>query len=167
MADEEVERLDDSIEVTPTAWPIDTASLKKGDVITVQQLELAAGRQQGTTSFQMDVLQIKAFVMSALWARGLSAVVVQDRGCLRILTDAEALEYNQRFHDQGLRRARRAHIFQCHVDVAGLSHEQIEELNRSLCVMGATMAAIASARRKPVTVSGGTVREDRPRLEAT
>jgi len=163
MSDEPNIENDENIQITPTVWPLDTSALVKGSTISVNELEQITGRTRGTSAFQLDTIQIVSYIRSQLWARGLHAVVCTQKGAIRVLTDSEALDYNQKLHDQGLRRAQRGHLYQSHVDVTGLSKEEVDELDRSLNIMGATIVAMATARRQARRMIASP-REDRPAI---
>lgn len=131
-----------------TEYPIETAQLRKGDVIGVAEIERAFGVKNGTDRYNLALLRIGAYVTQRFVDRGEVVTVICDRGTLRILTDPEASEYNaERFWAQ-VRGAGRAHVRQLGVDRSRLDEHERTVHDRSLVTQGAVLSAIGKAQRE-------------------
>ena len=72
--------------------------------------------------------------------------VAEVKGCLRVLTDKEATEYNEKRQQQCERITFRAHEKQMNVDVSNFTPDEVEKHDMRLIHSGLRVAALRSAR---------------------
>lgn len=127
--------------------PIDFDALRKGDVITVEQLERITGYQYGTRKFDLAVLALREQITRELHDRNYPITVASENGSLKILTDEEAAAYNPQMFRHGFRKLLRAHRRLMNVDATQLNSEQREALERNIVVQGKMISAARSSRQ--------------------
>lgn len=128
-------------------YPFDFDMLKKGDVIPVERIELLIMTKQDHPKYSLRILRLKDQIESELERRGRPVTVRTDHGCLVILTDPEAAEYNKA--QFGIRRHQ---LSICHqrtlqVNVTQLTDEQRKIHERNIVVQGAQLSAMRKAVR--------------------
>ena len=127
--------------------PIDVTTLKKGDVITVEQLEKITGWGRKSDAFKLRVLALRDRIMRELQDIGRPMVLRGWQGCsLRILTDPEATEYLDNQATSHLRGIGRSCFRLGQVDVRNLDEGQNREHERRILVHGKTLQCALAGR---------------------
>lgn len=121
--------------------PLDFDALQKGDALAPETIEKITGFPIGTRRYELGVLQLRQRILRELEDRGRPVTVAVDGGCLRILTDEEAAEYNPHQFRVGFRKLLRAHRRALHVDASQLTAEQRAALERSIVVQSKMISA--------------------------
>ena len=134
--------------MTTEPYPLDTSSIRKGDLIPLQQLVQITKAQPGTTRFAFGLLKLKAFIGRALALRGEPATVVIRRSEIVVLNDAEANEYNASFARSGARRIKRSALRHSVIDLSKLTPEQRLDWDRNSARL-ALMVAGVKMRKLP------------------
>jgi hypothetical protein len=108
-----------------TRFPLDLESLRKGDTITsetirdiIKQPGETDGPDPESKTYQVRVLALQQWLQAALkpWT------VRQLSGSIRILTDEEALDWNDRLFDKAKEKMVRRHVL-----VQGVEHTNLTE----------------------------------------
>lgn len=131
-------------------YPLDTSNLNKGDVITVDQVRAVAKADPGSSKYAWTLLKLSRFVTRKLAERGLKVTVCSIKGQLRILTDAEAEEYNVRAAKYGKRKIRRAATRHALIDLSNLTPEQRLQWDKNSAKLAMTVGALNSATRPKI-----------------
>jgi len=75
-------------------YPIDIAELKKGDTITIPELEKITHQEYGSVKFSLAFLALKQFIENGFYNERDEVVTVRtEHGALHICTDAEAVDH--------------------------------------------------------------------------
>lgn len=107
-----------------TRKPMDFDTLEIGSFITVDQLEIITSTKSGTTAHQIAILKLKSQIERALEVRFQRRMVVaQIKGGLRVLTDAERVEYQAREVQAGTRKIGEALMDMRDTDTTGFAPE--------------------------------------------
>jgi hypothetical protein len=130
-----------------TEYPIQTDDLSKGSVITADELERATGVRRDSDRYRLGLLKVRDYITERFRDRGEIITVKQEGDTLRILTDAEATEYNERSAEQGLAKMGRALVRQVGVDVRNLTDAQRRDHERRLLIQSKTLQAARAGRR--------------------
>ena len=129
-------------------YPMDCSKLKKGDVLTIEDLERITSRKYGTTDFQIATLKLRRYIECELLKLGEVVTIIQQRGAMKICLDSEASDVNYlrtKQHVRGIGNdLRRAHG----VDPQALTDEQRRDHDRRVVSQSRILQAIASVRRK-------------------
>lgn len=139
--------MNDDAESPLVRWPLDFDALSKGDVIDSGRLAEITKAAPGTSTYSLRLLQVKEQIERKLLQREYPVTTKIEGNCLRILTDAEASEYNEQQAEQAVRKAYRSLRRQMNVDVRSLTPEQQTEHGRRLIQQGAVVNAIRETRR--------------------
>lgn len=126
--------------------PWDLNEVHKGWQLTPDELEDRTGIKQTSKKFELAVMSLAKRLAKELKDDGRPCTVAIRKGCLRVLTDAEATEYNAGRDAQAVRCIMEAHNRQMAVDVSNLSAEQVEKHDRRLIASGLHVAALKEAR---------------------
>jgi len=130
--------------------PIDFDSLQKGDVIPVERLEKITRTKHGTSEYQLAVLDLSKQIEKEKYLRGTPVFVVQQNSALRLLTDKEAVPYQQGRYNVGLRAAMRNFTKGQFINRSNLNDKEQKILDRNLYVQGRLLQALTSEREKLV-----------------
>lgn len=130
-------------------YPFDTDSLEKGSRISVDTIEHAFSVSHGTDAYQIAALRAVAYVERRFRDRGIVVTVVQRKGEIHVLTDAEAAVENARRFDLGIGAATRAHFRNQHVDRSQLPANEIDRHDRRLESDGRYLSGGKTARALP------------------
>lgn len=130
-------------------YPIDFDAVRKGDEFPPEELEDIFGKKPGTDEFRFAVLGLQSLIQerTGFTVKGMSS------GGLRVLTDAEAAEHNQRIFAQNLRGMVARHALNCQVDVDNLSSDQKLKHDRNLLSQSRYVSALAHTT-KQLTIEG-------------
>lgn len=139
--------MNDDAESTLVRWPLDFDALSKGDIIDSGRLAEITKSQPGTSTYSLRLLQVKEQIERKLLQRDYPVTTKIEGQSLRILTDAEASEYNEQQAEQAVRKAYRSLRRQMNVDVRQLTAEQQTDHGRRLIHQGAIVNAIRETRR--------------------
>lgn len=126
-------------------YPLDLSVLQKGELIDLPTLEKITSKKHGTPEFQLAVLGIQDRINDRT---AMTAKITQDG--LRILTDSEASEYNQRLFHLGIGRVVRRHGKTLQVDVTTLQPDEQRAHENRLISQSRIVGAIANARRHTI-----------------
>lgn len=102
-------------------WPIDWDSLNKGDVIPVERLEQITETPRTSELYALKVLRFRHWLESEMKSRFRPVVTCSDHGALRILTDAEAVEYTAKRFQQAQNTMEASHRKAMDIDVGNLT----------------------------------------------
>jgi hypothetical protein len=129
-------------------FTIDFDSLKKGDELSTERLEEMLGKKANTDEFRFAVMSVQSLIQE----RTGYTVKCGSDCALRILTDAEASEHNQKLFQQNLRAIANRHALNCQVDVDNLSEDQRKKHDRALMVQSRYVGAIVQTTRNLAAV---------------
>jgi hypothetical protein len=135
------------METEPSAFPVDYDKLDKGDIIPAQVVCDFYGIQRSSRAYALVALRFAEQVKLELSRRGKNVVIRSDHDDLRILTDEEAVDYTEREYRAGLRKAARRNADARRIDVANLTSDAAQRLDRALIIQAAQLSALAGARR--------------------
>lgn len=141
-------------------YPIDLTELHKGQLLDLSMLEEITSKKRGTQEFDFAVLGIQERINDRT---PMTAKVTTDG--LRILTDSEASEYNQRQFSLALGRTVRRHGKALQVDVVNLPPEEQRMHERRLINQSRVVQAIARARA-PRKIEGQRIAEQSGGMES-
>ena len=126
-------------------YPIDFESLRKGDVITTNELEDILQLQAGTAAFDIGSLKLKSAIEREMAKRGKDFIVVFRQESIRVLTDAESVDYIDTINRLGVRKIVRAFDSLGKVNPTELNSDQLRQFNRSTIVVSAFYQSVKSA----------------------
>lgn len=132
---------------------IDVSSLEHGDALTQEQCEDAIGYSESSDpkAFQFSLLQLMGVIQKALRQdRGREYTLRIVGSEIRILTDAEAAEYNPKRFEAGLRLARRAHRRLMAVNTASLNAEQRESHMKAVMAQAHKLSMLRKREELPL-----------------
>src|SRR4051812_6492363 len=89
--------------------PLDFDSLKKGDVLTVEQLEQITNHKQGTNEYNLSIMQLRAEIDRRFAEKGITISLRTIDSELHILTDDHAVGYSEERFSKGIQIMGRAH----------------------------------------------------------
>ena len=87
-------------------YPFDFDNLHKGTSFTGEELSRIVNEKIGTDAYSFQVMELKQTIERELASRGLLVTIKHEGYGLRILTDAEATEYNSKRFYSGLKSLR-------------------------------------------------------------
>lgn len=132
-------------------YPFDFNNLKKGDVISAQQIEDYTGVSRDTSKYGLAVLKVRTLIEIESQLRGQTLTLKQNNGELVVCMDEEASVENSRRCENGLRKYMRAHRRMCGVDVNNLSADRKPIHDRELIRQGRILGSIIRAETKLAT----------------
>lgn len=141
--------------------PLDFDALRKGSVITADEIAQAIDIPKDAPSFQVGALNLASQVERELLARGLATTVVIRGQGIRVLTDAEASEHNRRMFRRRLRGLVRDHSRAMRVDRAELDTEHLAAHDRALLEQGKYLSSIRETRKQ---LRLAPVQDERPKI---
>ena len=128
-------------------YPVDYENLKKGDKFGVEYLVALFGHQAGTPEYNLCSLQLRSQIMAEMARRG-NPVTVAIRGMeLHVLTDEEAVEYNNKEFHFGIGRMVRAHKRTADVDITQLQDESRKRWERNMLHQGIIVQSYRNAKK--------------------
>lgn len=128
-------------------YPFETRHLKKGDVITTSQLEHAFGITRDEPDWRLKLLEARRHVEHEFEARGEAVTVSTSDDSVRILTDEEAVAFNERAFAAAHQRMVRSHVRTLGIDRSMLGPASVVRLDRNLTIQAARLSADREARR--------------------
>ena len=132
-----------------TRWPVDYESLKKGDSIPAERLEKIIGLNRDNPKYSLALMALKQTIQDALEDLGYVWTLAIVKNDIRILTDAEASEYNHRSLLNGMAKMFRAQYRNMAVDQTLLTEDQAKDHARRIEVDGRLIQAIRAERKTP------------------
>ncbi len=129
-------------------YPLDYEALKKGDVISQEQLEHITGEQAGTQEFQLKVLGLREKIEGAKEDMGEPVVLASHENTLRVLTDLEASERLNGHRRRAVRLLRRTVRRFGAVDVTEFSGDELYTHNRRVEIAGKTLVGAMVGQRE-------------------
>lgn len=135
-------------EQRPEPYPIDVMGLQKGDVIDIPTLERIVEAKEGTETYRLGILSLRAWIMKERSSRACPVIVATLAGALKVLTDPEAAEYTAQMHRQRTRQMTVNHLRALDVDVSKLSAEQRVRHESALNAQGRELQALLAERRR-------------------
>ena len=142
-------------------YPLDLNQLTKGQLIDIPTLEAITSHRHGTTAFQFAVLAL----MDRINHRTTMTAKTTPEG-LRILTDSEASEYNNRRFGINMGAMIRRHGKSLQVDACVLSSDEQRQHERRVLGQSRYVSAIASAS-KTLKLPGRSKRAEQRQVEPT
>ena len=124
---------------TARPHPLDFDALRKGDVITIEEIERITGCKSDTTAYALKSMSLCEKIMVAKENHGDPVVAKVDKLAIRILLDHEAAVYCDGTFRAGLRKMGRGCERQSKVDTRQLTSEQIAKHERRLEVNSRTL----------------------------
>ncbi len=140
-------------------YPLATTHLKKGDRITVDEIERAFETCRSDRDYGLKQMRASEYITRRLRDRHLNVVIVSDHDDLVILNDADAAVYTKRRFELGIRSMGSALRKQTSVDRANLTAAQVEEHDRNLVRHGAIYAATKKTQRQSHVLPGASKRQ--------
>lgn len=135
----------------PQRHPLDFSKLKRGDVISIPELERATCVDQSAgKDFRLAVLNLREQIMREVSIRNgcLVSVEYRERFGIKVLTHAEQSAYTANHFGISIRRAIRSNQFHSSVDVTQLSDREREEHERASRRQAFIISGMMEARRK-------------------
>lgn len=139
-------------ETTVEYYPLDYATLVKGQMIHAEHIEKITGAKRGSDRYRLGMLGLKQSIEKETDALGRPMIVREIQSELRILTDAEAAKYLARRRKSHVRGVCRSFKRQAKVDTANLTVDQRKEHETQMLLTGRYVSAMRSARRKVFAV---------------
>lgn len=133
--------------------PLDFGALKKGDVITREQLEVIIGAPEGSSKYSFGCLNLRNQIMRAKAVAGEPVTACVRKGEIHILADLSASSYNDRTFKSKLKGAYRSFRRILGVDSSGFTPEQARVHGRRCETQGRILQAVSNVtgRELPVT----------------
>jgi hypothetical protein len=128
--------------------PLDFESLKKGDILTVEQLEAITHRQQGTNEYNLAVMQLRGEIERRFAESGVIVSLRTIDNELHILTDDHAVGYSEERFSKGMQIMGRAHNKLLGVDTSKLSDNVKPRHERNVIVQGKILQAVVVAKQE-------------------
>lgn len=132
----------------PTPFPLDFDALKKGDVISLGQLQEITQEKYGSDAYRFKLMKLSERIQDELDDRGLPVTVASEGGELKILTDPEASNYNGMYFRTRMRQMMRAHRRAMAVERENLTELQKQEHDRRVEVQGRYVGALIGEKEK-------------------
>ena len=107
----------------------------------------------------MKLLQFRGLLMKECERLDNPVVAACDKDQLRVLTDAEAVEYTRQQIEVGWRKARRYVRHQLQIDSTHLDEEQRSMLERSVLVNGRKLQALRAEERRQRAIERQKIRD--------
>lgn len=128
-------------------WPIDFEKLNKGDVISESLITEAYGRRPTDREYPFVMLRLREQIERTMEELGSPVTVKQEGTSLRILTDEEAVAYNDERFSAHARGLKRSYARQLIVDTNQLRPETVQRHTHQLAVNGRKLLAIEEVAR--------------------
>jgi len=128
-------------------YPLNFENLKKGDVITEDQLVEILKEPKESVKFWSKKLALRMEIMDRLAEMGNPVTVKETKGDLVILTDLEASTYNNRMFTNTVRQLVRTHNRSCQVDDSDFGEDERKRHRRMIEINGRTIQGALLGRR--------------------
>jgi hypothetical protein len=135
---------------TAKIYPIDTDQLNKGDKITPEEIASIFHAIPGTADYALQSLRLRDYITQRFMERSEVVTIIAEKNALRILTDAEAAEYNRDAFKKRSRQMLHIHLRACGVDTANLDDKQQREHERVLLRQGVVLSHMRYGWKAPL-----------------
>ncbi len=122
----------------------DVTDIQLGDCIDANECERLLEMSSQHKDYAMQLMTLAKQIEHSLWRVGKQFTVCTQNGSIRVLTHAEAIEYNESTFESGKRKMRLAHRRGVAVDTSSLT----DELRKRHCDNLAKQGRILSAMRQ-------------------
>lgn len=129
-------------------FPLDYDAIEMGFSLSPEDLSRITDCAVGTDAYRLKILALKTEVERNLWDRGRPWTVCIRDGCLCVLTDPEASEYNIRRSEHHVRGMFHSQRRLAAVNTGNLDDTRRATHERELRCRGMMIAAMANARRE-------------------
>jgi hypothetical protein len=146
-------------------WPVDYETLSKGDVIGVERLERITAMKYGTKDYELAILALSKRIEAVMEKMRRPVSTKIEKGCIQILDDPAASDYQHGRCGQALRAIRRGVRRLLQVDSSRLTAEQRERHDVRICIHSRTLQGALLGKRNKIQLSP-TV-DNRPKLTET
>ncbi len=117
-------------------------ALKKGDVLTSQELERHIGLPYNHPHYVWGILELRRFIRAIKEAQEEPVVLKEESRDLLVLTDPQAATYTYRRARSLLKQLKDTYKQQLSVDVTRLNHQQRTQHERQVLIMSQYIQAI-------------------------
>jgi len=132
-----------------TYFPMDVATLAKGQVLSIPELEQYLGKFVDQTQWQLRLMCFVNKIRQQRERRELPVLTMRTRkGSLVICDDSDASWYNRHMGKRGIKRFSRACIRNVFVDVTKLTPEEAETHHRTIMRQAMMQVAIRSSQHR-------------------
>lgn len=140
----------DPIQAVANRAPMDWHKVRKGDYIDPEVIErMTDTKRTDAKQFAFAILNAKAVIEKELDRIGYPVVIKAEGDGLRLLTDAEAVEYSATRHRNLTTQLRRSHVRSvAAIDVRQLSAEQLRRHERDVIARSRELQAMRDARKQ-------------------
>jgi hypothetical protein len=147
MSDDETIEATDEAPLETRPYPINFDALAKGSRIAPEEIERIFHLERSDKKYALRALALAERITHHFeTSRGEVVTVKMDADALRILTDAEAIVYNDTEYQRGLRKSFRAHRRAVGIDVRNLDAAEVEEHRRRSARRALVLGAVRKAR---------------------
>lgn len=134
-------------------FPVDVTELKKGDIITAEEIQRFISAPIDSRDWNFALLGLCQWIMQEREGIGEPVTACVRDGVVSILTDEEAAEYNNRYFFHGFKRMFRGLRRQLEVDTRNLADETKKKHLRRVEVNSRTVQGAMLGRRNQLTLS--------------
>lgn len=127
----------------------DVTDLQQGDCIDVNECERLLEISNQHKDYAMAVMTLAKQIEYNLWRTGRQFTVCTTGGSIRVLTNAEAIEYNEATFEAGKRKMRLANRRSIAIDTSGLTDALRVQHSDNLAKQGRILSAM---RQRPVMI---------------
>jgi hypothetical protein len=128
-------------------YPLDFDVLEKGSIVDAETC-LRVTKAKSDSEHQLGLLKLRQMIETKLEGRGMRVTIKIEGKALRILTDAEASEYNAERQAKSLKHFAVSHMRLCGVDTANLTPEQRVDHERRVTCGGMFLSGFADVRKR-------------------
>jgi hypothetical protein len=130
-------------------YPLDFDELQKGDTLTSERLTEVTGKKPKTDEYRFAILGLQALIHE----RTDLVAKIQSDGSIRILTDPEASDHNDKLHLQGKRMMIVRHHMMSRVDIDNLTDGQRKRHDQRVMLQSRYVTALAR-EAKQIRIEG-------------
>lgn len=127
---------------------IDLTNVEPGHVFSMAQCEEAIGFPRDRDRYQWNfmLMQLCEQVQKQLWNSGKHFTVVTSKSEIRVLTHAEASEYNANMFDNAIKKMRRTNRKLMAVDTTGFSENALVSHEKAIVKQSRILAMMKPSR---------------------
>ena len=122
--------------------------LSKGSYIAPEVIERTIGFIRGSAEYNLQMLKLKEMVEARFEEAENPVTIKVEQDGLRILTDAEATEYNHRMFKIGMRRLFESHRKMMNVDEGSMRQDQISAHRQRANAQAHVVASVWTQNQK-------------------
>ena len=149
-----------------TEWPIDPHTLRKGDTIPADTIEQITGvKRTDYKRYQLALLKAKSLIDQKLESVDINWTLRIQGETIRVLTDAEASQYNEDASDAARRRIERCAFRMCGVDTSKLTQEERKQHDRRVLKIAMRQRMLRESDRRAAIKFRDNGYGQRPSLE--